>query len=80
MELGDHFLEALRLVRASERLCAMAEPIKAALAAADGTLEIAPELAPEIEQMKDRLLELTEHIVAAGAVLTTKLAIITDSV
>ena len=78
MTVYEQMQEAIRLVQGSERVAAIAEPIKSALTLADRVLEVVPELEPEIEELKTRLLEMVEHCVSAGRVLSEKMSLLVD--
>lgn len=65
--------DTVELIRASERLYALNVPIRAVLEGVDDVKTIAPDLEPELEEIRKRLLEAVDHVLAAYKVLGAQL-------
>ena len=68
--------ETIDLIRASERLLAISIPLRAVLEQVDSALEVAPELQPELDEIKARIDEAVAHVMAANAVLAVRLSLL----
>lgn len=73
MEFGGSLHEGLRVARAAERLAALGYPLRTTLALCDNVLELAPELKPEVDEIRRRVEETVGHVTAASLVLLAKL-------
>lgn len=70
----DHFAELLRYNSAFERINAALRVLKTTHDLLISASELVPEdLGPELAASNDRVIELVEHLEAAGAVLNTKI-------
>lgn len=72
------YTEGLDIVRASERLAALKIPILGALTVVDDVAAVAPDLEPELEEIRRRLVETTDHVLAAMTVLSAKLELLRE--
>jgi hypothetical protein len=65
-------VDGMRLIKASERLGAMMEPLTCVVKMAENVREVAPELGPELDALEARMFEVIEHLGAAVDVLGAK--------
>lgn len=72
-EVFDAIEESLRLVRAHERLVAAMHQRAALALSLVQVLEVAPDLAPEVDEAQRRINELGDHLLAASDVVVAKI-------
>ncbi len=65
--------ESVRIVRAQERVGALLIPMEQMDEMIAGVLEIAPELAPELNEVRGRLSDSCGHLKAALEVIQAKI-------
>ncbi len=65
--------EAIRIVRAQERVGALLRPLEQMDEMIDATLAIAPELLPELNEVRGRLADSCAHLTAALEVIQAKI-------
>lgn len=68
--------EGIRLTRAQERLFSLLGPLESEITMIDELLEIAPELAPEMNAVRERISEACDHFRAATQVLQAKVELL----
>lgn len=68
--------EAIRLTRAQERVGALLQPLKQVADALDEVEEVAPDLGPELNAVRERTKESLEHLLSALQVIQTKVEMI----
>ncbi len=65
--------ESIRIVRAQERVGALLRPLEQMDEMIDATLAIAPELVPELNEVRCRLADSCAHLTAALEVIQAKI-------
>jgi len=65
-------VDGINLIRATERITAIMEPLSCVANMMGEVLEIVPELDPEIRAAQESVLQAAEHLAAAAAVLNAK--------
>jgi len=68
--------EGLRLARAQERVGSLLNSLQQQSDMVDAVLEIAPDLAPEMNAMRLRMQESLEHMIAAFQTIQTKVSLL----
>ena len=68
--------EAIRIVRAQERLASLLATLELQSTQMEGVLEQAPELGPEMAEIFTRLSETCEHLRSATNVLQAKVELL----
>ncbi len=76
MPATDIVTESFRLVRAQERVGALLFSLEQQDQMIDGIISLAPELAPELNEMRGRMSETCDHIRAALNVIEAKVELL----
>lgn len=73
MDATDQIVsESFRIVRAQERLSALLRPLGQLTDMIDAVLEEMPELAPEMNEIRGRIVEVCDHLRSSAAVIQAK--------
>jgi len=72
----DIVAEGIRLARAQERVAALLPPLKQVAEALDEIEDIAPDLSPELNAVRQRTKDSLDHLLSALAVIQAKVELI----